>query len=107
MSHYRKALKQGAGYTVLFDSDGWTNPCVFSNLFHALKWLEGKIQLVPAIPGEPLGGLCEFFKAGYTASDYAALIRAAMKPEVFLMAWIEHFERIPPERLSAAIRTAL
>jgi hypothetical protein len=35
ISHYRKALNQNAGYTVLFDADGWTNPAVFSNLFHA------------------------------------------------------------------------
>lgn len=106
VSHYRKALLQGSGYTILFDSDGWTNPSVFSNLFHAGKYLEGKIQLVPALPGEPKGGLCEYFKAGYTATDYAALIKAAMKPEALLLAWPEHFGKIPAERLSSAIRTA-
>ena len=106
VSHYRKALQQGSGYIILFDSDGWINPSVFSNLFHAGKYLEGKIQLVPALPGEPKGGLCEYFKAGYTSTDYAALIKAAMKPEALLLAWPEHFGRIPAQRLSAAIRTA-
>jgi hypothetical protein len=106
VSHYRKALKEGAGYTILFDADGWINPAVFSNLFHAGKWLKGKIQLVPVLPDEPKGGLCEYFKAGFTASDYAALIKAAMKPEALLMTWSQHFGRIPTERLSAAIRTA-
>lgn len=106
VSHYRKALPQGSGYTIIFDSDGWINPSVFSNLFYAGKWLSGKIQLVPMIPGEPKGGLCEYFKAGHTASDYAALIQAAFKPEALLLAWPTHFGRIPAERLSAAIRTA-
>lgn len=106
VSHYRKALQQGAGYTILFDSDGWTNPSVFSNLFHAGKYLEGRIQLVPALPGEPKGGLCEYFKAGFTATDYAALIKTAMKPEAFLLTWPEHFGKIPAEKLSSAIRTA-
>jgi len=106
VSHYRKALPQGAGYTIIFDADGWHNPAVFSNLFHAGKWLDGKIQLVPELRGEPKGGLCEYFKAGHTADDYAALLAAAMKPEAFLMAWPTHFGSIPAERLSAAIRTA-
>jgi hypothetical protein len=49
VSHYRKALKQGSGETIVFDADGWTNPQVFSNLVHAGYYLRGKIQLVPEI----------------------------------------------------------
>jgi hypothetical protein len=28
VSHYRKALLQGCGYTIIFDADGWINPQV-------------------------------------------------------------------------------
>ncbi|MBN8564505.1 MAG: hypothetical protein J0L70_28645 [Leptolyngbya sp. UWPOB_LEPTO1] len=86
VSHYRKAsnLKRGAGYTILFDSDGWTNPDVFTQLFKAGNYLKGKIQLVPPIPDEPKAGLCEYFKAGHTAADYRKLIDSALSPKDFL-----------------------
>lgn len=106
VSHYRKALRQGAGYTILFDADGWTNPNVFSNLFHAGKWLSGKVQLLPPIQGQPKAGLCEYFKAGYTNKDYAALISGAMKPEALLLEWANHFKAIPAVKLDKAIHVA-
>ncbi|HEY9903195.1 MAG TPA: primase-like DNA-binding domain-containing protein, partial [Candidatus Sericytochromatia bacterium] len=107
ISHYRKALKQGAGYTVLFDADGWTNPSVFSNLFHAGKWLNGKVQLIPKVEGYPKAGLCEYFKAGNTAEDYQKLINSAKKPEALLLEWGKYFGDIPEAKLSQAVRTAL
>jgi len=107
ISHYRKALKQGAGYTVLFDADGWTNPAVFSNLFHAGKWLNGKVQLIPKVEGYPKAGLCEYFKAGNTAEDYQKLINSAKKPEALLLEWGKYFRDIPEAKLSQAVRTAL
>ncbi len=58
VSHYRKALPKGAGYVVLFDSDGWHNAQVFRNLFNAGFWLNGKVQILPIIPGFKKAGLC-------------------------------------------------
>jgi phage/plasmid-associated DNA primase len=107
ISHYRKALKQDAGYTVLFDADGWHNPNVFSNLFHAGKWLNGKVQLIPEIKGYPKAGLCEYFKAGNTAEDYRKLVDSAKKPEALLLEWGKHFGDIPETKLSLAVRIAL
>ncbi len=107
ISHYRKALKQDAGYTVLFDADGWTNPAVFSNLFHAGKWLNGKVQLIPEIEGYPKAGLCEYFKVGNTTEDYKQLVASAKKPEALLLQWGKHFGDIPEVRLSQAVRIAL
>jgi hypothetical protein len=107
ISHYRKALKQNAGYTVLFDADGWINPSVFWNLFHAGKWLNGKVQLIPEIEGYPKAGLCEYFKVGNTAEDYKKLIDSARKPEALLLEWGKHFGNIPETKLSLAVRIAL
>ena len=107
ISHYRKALNQNARYTVLFDADGWGNPAVFSNLFHAGKWLNGKVQLIPKIEGYPKAGLCEYFKVGNTAEDYQKLINSAKRPEALLLEWGNHFGDIPETRLSQAVRVAL
>ena len=107
ISHYRKAISRNAGYTVLFDADGWTNPAVFSNLFHAGEWLNGKVQLIPKIEGYPKAGLCEYFKSGHTAEDYKKLIDSAKKPEALLLEWGKHFGDIPEARLSQAVRIAL
>jgi hypothetical protein len=107
ISHYRKALKQNAGYTVLFDADVWINPNVFSNLLHGGKWLNSKVQAIPKIEGCPKAGLVEFFKAGKTAADYKELVDSAKKPEDFLLDWGKHFGDIPEAKLSQAIRTAL
>jgi hypothetical protein len=107
ISHYRKALKQNAGYTVLFDADGWINPSVFWNLFHAGKWLNGKVQLIPEIEDYPKAGLVEFFKVGNTAEDYKKLIDSARKPEALLLEWGKHFGNIPETKLSLAVRIAL
>jgi hypothetical protein len=106
VSHYR-ALKEGSGHTILFDADGWANPGVFSNLFHAAKWVGGKIQLLPEIEGYPKAGLCEYFKAGHTADDYEKLIESAKKPENLLMEWGKRFGKIPESRLSQSVRVAL
>ncbi|HEY9905331.1 MAG TPA: primase-like DNA-binding domain-containing protein, partial [Candidatus Sericytochromatia bacterium] len=107
ISHYRKALEQGAGYTILFDADGWNNPNVFVNLFHAGKWLNGKVQIIPEIEGYPKAGLCEYFKAGNTAEDYRELVDSAKKPEALLLEWGKHFGDIPETKLSQAVRVAL
>jgi len=106
VSHYRKALKQNSGYTILFDADGWINPAVFSNLFNAGKWLNSKVQLIPKIESYPKAGLCEFFKVGNTAEDYKKLIDSAKKPEALLLEWGKHFGDIPEAKLSQAVRVA-
>lgn len=107
VSHYRKALPEGIGYTTLFDSDGWHNPNVFSNLFHAGLWLKGKIQLLPSIKRQPKAGLCEYFKYGYNAEDYQELIEKAYAPKELLLEWPNRWQRLPDKRLSHAIRVAL
>ena len=107
VSHYRAALKEGAGYTVLFDADGWINPGVFEQLVKAGVYLKGKIQLVPAIPNEPKAGLCEFFKAGYTAGDYQKLVNTAMTPEAFILALPDHWENLPEVELDKCVSKLL
>jgi P4 family phage/plasmid primase-like protien len=106
VSHYR-ALKEGSGLTVLFDADGRQNPGVFTNLVHAANYLNGKIQLVPAIPDEPKAGLCEYFKAGHTADDYKALIDSAMTSTAFLLALPDHWSALSDEKKADCARKAL
>ncbi|MDZ4871986.1 MAG: hypothetical protein CLLPBCKN_001374 [Chroococcidiopsis cubana SAG 39.79] len=84
VSHFRKALPEGHGYTILFDADGRDNPSVIGNLYHAGKHGKCKIQLIPRIKGEPKAGIEEYFKAGYTADDFKQLIESALKPDDFL-----------------------
>ena len=107
VSHYRKALPLGAGFVVLFDSDGWHNPQVFRNLFNAGLWVNGKVQILPIIPGLKKAGLCEYFKAGHTAEDYKKLIDSAYTPKELLMEWPRHWDGMPDKRLSDAIKVAL
>ena len=107
VSHYHKALIKNAGYTILFDYDGRHNPSVFSNLFHAGLWVNGKIQLIPEIQGQPKAGLCEYFKAGHTPDDYKKLIDSALTPHEFLMQWPLHWEGMPDKRRSLSVRLAL
>lgn len=105
VSHYRKALSKACGYTILFDADGWQNPHVFASLVKAAQWCNGKIQLVPEIDGQPKAGLCEYFKAGYTANDYTNLIAAAMSPKEFLLELPKHWKSLPADRAGRALRT--
>ena len=107
ISHYKKALPKNTGETLLFDADGWINPQVFLNLFNGGLWLKGKVQLLPEIPDYPKAGLCEYFKAGYTAADYKELIANAMTPKEILMEWPLHWGKMPEKRLSCAIKMAL
>ena len=107
VSHYRKTLPQGAGYTTIFDSDGWYNPQVFRNLINMGIWLKGKVQLLPEIPGQPKAGLCEYFKASYTAEDYKNLIATAYTPKELILDWAKHWEKMPDKWMSLAIRTLI
>jgi hypothetical protein len=91
---------------ILFDSDGWQNPQVMAALIKGALHLGSKIQLVPPLENEPKGGLCEYFKAGNTASDYEALISAAMTPEEILEAWQEHWPEMNLKRRGRAVRIA-
>lgn len=72
VSHYRKALAKGCGYTIVFDSDGWTNPQVFHNLIKAGLHCSGKVLLLPKMEEEQ-GGLCEFLKAN-SIDEYRRLL---------------------------------
>jgi energy-coupling factor transporter ATP-binding protein EcfA2 len=105
VSHYRKALPQKGGHTLLFDSDGWTNPSVFAALVSAAAWTGGKIQLIPEIEGQPKAGLCEYFKAGHTAEDYQTLIAGAMSIGEFLLELPNRWGNMPTKYLARALRT--
>lgn len=106
VSHYRKALPQGCGYSIVFDADGWSNPQVFANLIHAGKWCNGRVVLLPEIEGQPHAGLCEYFKAGHTAEDYRALLDSAQRPEDLLQEWPEHWGGVEPYKIVRLARMA-
>lgn len=106
VSHYN-SLPKDAGYTVIFDNDGWVNPNVFTNLFCAGKHLNGKVALLPEIEGEPKAGLSEYFKAGNTPDDFKAFVDSALKPEMLLIEWGNRLGKIPLERQPQAVRVAL
>lgn len=89
VSHIQKSIRADSGYTIIFDSDGWTNPKVIRQLINAGKHLDGKVTLVPRIPDQPKAGLCEFFKSGKTAQDYADLIKSAKHVDQFLEDFID------------------
>lgn len=105
VSHYRKALPKNSGLGVIFDADGWRNPSVFYNLVRAAQWTGGKIQLVPEIPGEPKGGLCEWFKSGATAEDFEALLASAMTAEDFLLELPKHWVGTSFKQFDACLKT--
>lgn len=105
VSHYKKALLQGCGHTILFDSDGWQNPSVFASLIAAAQWCAGKIQLVPEIENQPKAGLCEYFRAGNTSADYEKLIKSALTPKQFLLELPSHWQSMPIDRVSKSLRT--
>ena len=103
VSHYRKALKPGCGYTIIFDADGWHNPSVMLNLLLAGKWCKGKVNLLPEIEGQPKAGLVEYFQAGHTADDYRQLLDNGYHPEDLVFEWVKRWEKLPPRRLDAAL----
>lgn len=106
VSHTRKALPKNCGKVFLFDSDGWMNPKVAASLIRAAMHTKGKIQLVPQMDEYPKGGLCEYFKVGHTAKDYAALIKSAMTPVDFIAEWATHWADMPEATQSASLRIA-
>lgn len=107
VSHFRKALEPDSKLIIIFDADGWNNPQVFTNLFNAGLYLNGRIQLVPEIPNEPKAGLCEFFKAGKTADDYKQLIDSAMNPAQFLAEIPKHWKGLSKEAREKCSRAIL
>lgn len=105
VSHYKKALHQNCGYTILFDADGWLNPSVFAALVSAARWCNGKIQLVPEIAGQPKAGLCEYFKSGKSSDDYEKLVKSALTPKQFLLELPKRWRSMPIDKVSKALRT--
>ena len=103
VSHYRK-LPKGSGYTIIFDNDAWTNPSVMLNLIRAGLWVNGKINIIPKIPGKLKAGLCEYFQAGYTAEDYKLLIARADTPKELLFKWAEQFGDLAQKHLRDAFK---
>lgn len=106
VSHYRRALEPNSGGVILFDADGWHNPSVFRSLVNAGKWIGGKINLLPQIPGQPKAGLCEYFKVGHSPKDYQRLIEGAFTPDTFLLELPRHWQDLPADRLSEAVRVS-
>ena len=104
VSHYKIALPKGCQYTIIFDSDGWTNPAVMLNLVNAGLWCNSKIQLIPELPNYPKGGICEYFKSGYTETDFKKLIGEALTPKELVIKWSSKIKNVPKDRLEMAIR---
>lgn len=104
VSHYKVTLPQGCGYTILFDSDGWVNPAVMINLIKAGVWCNGTIQLLPTMEQYPKGGICEYFKSGYDATDFQRLIKEAYTPKELLIEWSSRLKNIRSDRLEDALR---
>ena len=104
VSHICKALPAGCGLTTIFDSDAWTNPSVMMALIRAGLHLNGKINIIPEIPGHPKAGFCEYFKAGYTVEHLRQLIANAYTPKEMLWQWASRFAAIPQERLRDGIK---
>lgn len=109
VSHSRKALPEGAGYIVLFDADGWNNPSVFTQLFRSGQHLDGKIQLVPEVSGEPKAGLCEWFKylsqqGKDKQAEYRSLIDAALEPSDFLLELPKHWKGLKAQKQKECVK---
>lgn len=107
VSHARKALERNGRQVILFDSDGWYNPSVFTQLCHAAKWVGGKVQLIPPIPNEPKAGLCEYFKSGYRARHYRDLIDSAMSIADFLFELPKRWKDLSAEQLRKCRKSIL
>ena len=90
------SVPQGCKVPMIYDSDGWQKPQVVRALILGSLWTGGKINLFPEMEQFPAGGGCEFFKAGYSISDYQELINKAYKPIDFLGEWICRFPSMDP-----------
>lgn len=87
VSHFRK-LPKDSGITIVFDSDGWTNPKVITQLFNAALWVKGKVVLFPFNEDQKVGA-SEFFKSHKDKkAAFAELLEAAKDPIEFLKNWI-------------------
>lgn len=101
---FEKVLPKNSGYTLIFDSDGWSNPSVIYPLLKAGHHVNGQINLIPTIEGQPKAGLCEFFKAGYTSEDYKSLVDNAFKPDDLFKEWINnHLHKIDDSKIDKGL----
>ncbi|UJB70332.1 hypothetical protein HRE53_04230 [Acaryochloris sp. 'Moss Beach'] len=94
VSHYRKALPKSCKYTIVFDSDGWTNPQVFHNLIKAGLWCRGKVLILDPMPDSPKGGLCELYRAGGELD-----LSKAVKPLDLILDLPNHWKDSPSEKI--------
>jgi hypothetical protein len=74
------------------------------NLINAGLWCDSKIQLIPELVGYPKGGICEYFKSGYTDKDFQLLINNAYSPKELVIKWASKIDNIPKDRLDTAIK---
>lgn len=102
VSHYRKALPEGCGYAVVFDSDGWTNEQVFRNLVKAGIWTKGKVLILPPIESHPKGGICELYKSGDELD-----LSQAIKPVNLLLDWPNHWDELSGAQVAKLAKTAV
>jgi predicted P-loop ATPase len=105
VSHIRKATAPATKVVTFFDNDGWSNPNIVVALVTGAAHTGGKIQLVPEIEGEPKAGLCEYFKAGHTAADYAKLIASAYTIKKFLLELPTHWKNLESSEFGRMLRT--
>jgi hypothetical protein len=79
--HYQ-SLGQNSQQVIIFDADGWTNPDIFTQLIKAGIWVNGKVQLVPQVAGNPKAGLLDWL-LDLKLSCRPQLAAGAMQPEAY------------------------
>lgn len=100
VSHCLKALWEGHKKTIIFDSDGWSNPQIIRALYIAAKHGNSKVQLVPVIAGHPKAGLEEYFRyGGGTPETYKQLIDSAYKPLELLYEAVRRISKTNPRKV--------
>lgn len=92
VSHVLKALPEGLGITLIFDSDGWQNASVMQSLINGGLHLNGKIVLIPEASGKK-AGFTEFFNSGASESDFNDLLIEAQTPRSLFIEWLDYLLR--------------
>ena len=97
VSHVLKALPEGAGVPLLFDSDAWVNSHVMGHLIKGGVWLNAPVAIIPGPPAEKWGATEFFTKGGHSADGFQAMLAAGLSPLELLRAWMDRLSAAPLE----------
>lgn len=95
VSHVIKALPQGAGIPLLFDSDAWINADVMGALIKGGQWLNAPVAIIPGPPAEKWGATEYFTQDGHSAEDFQAMLAAGLSPLALLLGWMDRLSAAP------------